>query len=1022
MKKTQLIFCTKRQNIKFILLLCFLMFSITRIGAQNTGYDVSGMVTNNKGEPVIGASIIEKGTTNGAITSINGSYSMKISGRDAVLMFTSLGMIPQELRVSGRNTIDVILQEDNFLLDELVVIGYGQMKRSDLTGSISSLKADVIENKTIASVDNALRGLIAGVSVRQNNGQPGGGASIRIRGTTSINGTNEPLYVIDGVPLLRENIADGQGLVINPLSSINVNDIESIEVLKDASASAIYGARGANGVILITTKKGKVEGKNEVVYNYTFSQQRIDKVYKLLDGPQLAQLLKEAYENANMSVPAYCQDPASVVTRTNWLDEIFRTASTQNHQIRFTGSSKNTTYNLSGGYFNQEGILINTSLNRYTFRGQINSDIKSFISVGSNIAYSQVETKGYDNAARNLSLISMAMDMNPAVPIYDENGNYTFRNNLSSSTGVYGGNPVATAYETDMRNNNNRFTGDMFMDVKFFNNKLIFKTLFGVDDIFSSDRLFFPKDLAISSDGPGKGRATSYTTKSWSWENTLTYRNEWKNKHSLSVMLGQTAQKMFQEVLRLEIKDFVDDRLGYYDLSLGNNKWLTQTPAKGWAMLSYIGRFYYAYDNRYLITLTGRIDGSSKFGANKKYGFFPSAAVAWRLSEEDFMKDIDPVSNLKLRLSYGVVGNEGIAPYQSQGTLVAVSVPFGSGINGGGLAPMTMPNADLAWESTEQYNVGVDIGLFKNRFNIVADYYLKYTSNLLYQVDMPLISGYYFSMRNLGELSNKGFELSISGNPVNNTNLRWTSTFNFDTNVTRIEKLNIAKVESAGTERTRLVVGEKFNNIYGYKTNGIAQLDEDLTQVAQLANRPMVAGEQKYVDVNNDGIINIDDQVALGNLAPKFSYGFNNSFIINKKININLFIEGTYGNKVINDTRRLLELMDGARNNLSTTLDRWTPANPNASLPRADAVFNSGSFSDRWVEDGSYLRIRDFTIGYTVPAKYLKNIASINVYCSAENLWTWTKYSGYDPSIGAGIDNNLYPTSRKYSLGVSIVF
>lgn len=1021
MKKTQSNFCKKGQNIKFILLVCFLMFSISRIAAQNTGQDVSGMITDKNGEPVIGASITEKGTTNGTVTSVNGNYSIKVSGRNAVLTFNSLGMIPQELQVSGRNTIDIILQEDILSLNDLVVIGYGHMKRSDLTGSISSLKADVIENKTIASVDNALRGLIAGVSVRQNDGQPGGGASIRIRGTTSINGTNEPLYVIDGVPLLREKIQEDQGLIINPLSSLNVNDIESIEVLKDASASAIYGARGANGVILITTKRGKEGGKNEVTYNYTFSQQKVEKVYKLLDGPQLAQLMKEAYENAKLAVPAYCQDPASVVTRTDWLDEIFRTASTHNHQIRFTGSSKGTTYNLSAGYFNQEGLLISTDLNRFTFRGQINADVNKYISVGSNIGYSQVETEGYDNAARNLSLISMAMDMNPAVPVYDENGNYTFRNNLSSSTGVNGGNPVATAHKADMKNNNNRFIGDLFTDVKLFNNKLIFKTLFGVDHIFTSDRFYLPSDLAVSSDGPGKGRASAYSTKSWSWENTLTYRNEW-NKHNFSAMLGQTAQKMFQDVLRLEIKDFEDDRLGYYDLSLGKEKWLTQTPAQGWAMLSYIGRFHYTYDNRYLITLTGRIDGSSKFGTNKKYGFFPSTAVAWRLSEEDFMKDVDPVSNLKLRLSYGVVGNEGIAPYQSQGTLVSVSVPFGPSVNGGGLAPMTMPNADLAWESTKQYDAGMDIGLLNSRINIVADVYLKYTSNLLYRVDMPLISGYNFSMRNLGELSNKGFELSISSVPVNNSQFKWTSTLNFDTNVTRIEKLNIADGESAGTGRTRLVVGEKFNNIYGYKTNGIAQLDEDLTQVAQLANRPLVAGEQKYVDVRSDGIININDQAALGNLAPKFSYGFNNSFIVNKRISINLFIEGTYGNKIINDTRRLLELMDGARNNLITTLDRWTPANPNASLPRADAVYNSGSFSDRWVEDGSYLRIRDFTIGYTVPAKYLKNIASVNIYGSAENLWTWTKYSGYDPSIGAGVDNNLYPTSRKYSLGVSMVF
>lgn len=1019
MKQTQLDLRRRRGIRSFAALLALLLLSLSGLRAQGS-YEVSGTVTDRHAQPVAGASIIEQGTNRGTVTSSDGSYTLRVSSERAVLIYTFFGCRSQEIAVAGRTRIDVTLEEEAIALEEVVAIGYGSMKKSDLTGAVSSIKSELLDNKPIASFDNALRGQIAGVRVSQNDGQPGGGASIRIRGTSSINGTNEPLYVIDGVPLISESVTEGQGLVINPLSSLSANDIESIEVLKDASATAIYGARGANGVILVTTRKGR-EQRGEVRFSATLSLQTPEQAYTMLDGRQLAQLGKEAYENAGMAVPACYRDPESVVTRTDWLDEIFRTAVTQNYQVNFGGGTRKVTYNFSAGYFNQEGILINTDFNRYTFRGQVEAEINRYIGFGSTMGYSQVQSEGYGNADQSLSLISMAYDMNPALPVYDAQGDYTFRNDLPSSTGVYGGNPVATARKADMQNRQNRFTGNLFADIKFLgDDRLVFRSQFGVDDIFSMDRMYLPNDLAIAVDGPGKGNVATFNTKTWVWENTLTYKNTW-GRHNLTAMIGQTAQQFNQSVFRLGVKNFEDNRLGYHDLSAGKDVWLNQTTDSAWAMLSYISRIHYSYDNRYLLTFTGRVDGSSKFGANHKYGFFPSGAFAWRLSEERFMKEAKAVSNLKLRLSYGVVGNAGIAPYQSQGTLVGVKPPFGDGITSGGLAPLTLPNADLAWESTSQFDAGIDIGLFDNRLTFTADYYRKYTTDLLYAVDLPMYSGYMFSLRNLGDLSNRGFECSISGVPVTTRDFTWTSTLNLDTNVTRIEKLNIAEGQSAGTGVTRMVVGDKLNNIWGYRTNGIAQLDEDLTQVAQLPNRPMVAGEQKYVDINNDGTIDLDDQVVLGNLAPKLSFGFNNSFSY-KNFNLNLFLEGTYGNDVINYTRKELESLDGSYNNITTTLDRWTPQNPGGKLPRADAVSNSSAFSDRWVEDGSYLRIRDLTIGYSIPRKMLRNVVGINVFVSFENLCTFTRYSGNDPSIGGGIDQNLYPTSRKYSLGVSMTF
>ena len=981
---------------------------LTPLSAQ-TPRKVEGKVTNPGKQPIAGAVVLVKGTTRGTTTLGDGSYSIQASARD-VLVFSLLGYAEQEVAVNNRTRIDVTLEESASAIDEVVIeIGYGAQARKDITGTLSSVKMEDLVKAPVMNFDQALQGRLAGVSVSSSDGQPGAEMDIVIRGANSLTQSNAPLYVIDGFPI--EDFSN---------AAINSADIASITVLKDASATAIYGARGANGVILVTTKKGR-EQRGEVRFTATLSLQTPEQAYTMLDGAQLAQLGKEAYENAGMSVPAYFQDPKSVVTRTNWLDEIFRTAITQNYQVNFGGGSKKVTYNFSAGYFNQEGILINTDFNRYTFRGQVAAEINKYISFGSTMGYSQVQSEGYGNADQSLSMISMAYDMNPALPVYDADGNYTFRNNLSSSTGVYGGNPVATARKADMQNRQNRFTGNIYTDLKFLgDDRLVFRTQFGVDDIFSMDRMFLPNDLAVSVDGPGKGNVATFNTKTWVWENTLTYKNTW-GKHNLSAMVGQTAQKFTQTVFRLGVKNFEDNRLGYHDLSVGKDVWLNQTTDSEWAMLSYISRIHYSFDNRYLFTFTGRVDGSSKFGANHKYGFFPSGAFAWRISEEKFMKDVKSVSNLKLRLSYGVVGNAGISPYQSQGTLVSVKPPFGDGIASGGLAPLTLPNADLAWESTSQFDAGIDIGLFDNRLSITADYYRKYTTDLLYAVDLPMYSGYMFSMRNLGDLSNRGFEFSVTGVPVTTRNFNWTSTFNIDTNVTRIEKLNIAEGESAGTGVTRMVVGDKLNNIWGYKTNGIAQLDEDLTQVAQLPNRPMVAGEQKYQDIKKDGIIDLNDEVILGNLAPKFSFGFNNSFSY-KNFNLNLFLEGTYGNDVINYTRKELESMDGSYNNITTVLDRWTPENPNGKLPRADAVSNSSGFSDRWVEDGSYLRIRDLTIGYTIPRKALRGIASINVFVSFENLYTFTKYSGNDPSIGGGIDQNLYPTSRKYSLGVSMTF
>lgn len=1013
---------TKRISIsKAICLAALLLAGSTGIAFGQKSITVRGKVVDASASssPLPGVTVLASGLNISAVSDSEGNYVIDVPSPETVLEFSIIGYKTVKERVGIRNEVNVNMEEDILMLDAVVAVGYGTMKKSDITGSVASVDADLMENKPVSSFDNALRGQIAGVVVNQNDGQPGGGSSVRIRGTSSINGTNEPLYVIDGVPLISESVTDGYGVVINPLANVNVNDIESIEVLKDASAAAIYGARGANGVVLVTTKKGS-EGGGEVSFSSTLTLSSPYNAYKMLDGPQLAQLGKEAYENAFLAVPSYFQDPSSAVTRTDWVGEMLRNAVTQNYQLNFSGGSQKVKYNFSAGYFDQDGVIITTNYKRYSFRGNVAADVNKYVSFGSTVSYTKSRSAGYGHTAVYLDLLSMAYDMNPALPVREADGSYLYRNNLSSSTGNVGGNPVATAYGADMLNAQNRITGNLFGELKLMNGMLVFRSQINLDDIFSSDRSFIPNDLVASVDGPGKADISQFATATWGLDNTLTYKNEW-NRHALTAMVGQTSQKFTQNITRIGVKDFEDNRLGYHDISSGKNVWNVQSPDSEWTMLSYIGRLHYSFDNRYLFTFTGRVDGSSKFGANNKYGFFPSGALAWRISEEEFMSDVRQISNLKLRVSYGLVGNAGIAPYQSQGTLVTVAPQFGGNVPNSGLAPMTIPNADLSWESTSQFDMGVDMGLFNGRMNLTADYYRKYTTDLLYNVDVPAYSGYLFSLRNLGDLSNTGWEVTLGGYPLDGQKFKWFSSMNISGNVTRVEKLNVAEGESAGTDVLRLVSGGRLGDIYGYRTNGIAQLDEDLTQVAQLPNRPLTAGEQKYKDITPDGIIDIHDQVVLGNINPLFTFGFTNNFEY-RNFTLGLFIEGAYGNDIINYTRKGLESLDGSRNNITTTLDRWTPENTKASLPRADANSNSGAFSDRWVEDGSYVRLKDLTLGYNIPGKALKDIAAVNVFMSFENLVTLTGYSGNDPAIGGGIDNNLYPTARKSSFGIKLTF
>lgn len=1001
----------------------FVLFSWA-LGAQSNpaiiNSSLSGEVLDEKTkEPIIGATVQIKGTTHGVVTDVQGKFHFE-TGQilPYTLIISSMGFKTKEV-IAEHSGIRILIAEDAKQLNEFVVVGYGSQKKSDLTGSVASVSKQIIEQTPVSSFDRLLQGSVSGVQVTQASGQPGSAVSIRIRGGNSITGGNEPLYVIDGFPVYNDNNDVNAGVTsgpsINALASLNPSDIESIDVLKDASATAIYGSRGANGVVIITTKKGK-QGQNSVSYETYYGQQELIKRIDVLTSSRDWALLKNDALIAAGKPAYYSQAQLDALQGgTDWQAAAFKKAPIQNHQLTFSGGDDKTRYAISANYFKQDGILRGSDFDRYSLRLNLDRTVSKKFKVGTNLTASRTSA----NEA-NASVVSTLLLLPPTVSIYDANGNYT----LQSPFEVALGNPIATLEQEINQTTTFRLLGSFSAEYNILEN-LVAKVLVGGDIINNKQNRYIPSTLFEGYTTSGSASVGTKFVSTWLNENTLTYTKA-LDKHSFNALVGYTQQRYENESVIANARGFVSDLLTYNNIASGSLNVLPASSASAWALQSFLGRINYNFDRKYYLTITARADGSSRFGKNNKWGYFPSAALAWNLSNESFLEKWDFVNNLKLRLSAGLTGNQEIGQFQSLATLSNNAYLFGDQL-AVGFAPNRIANPNLSWEKTTQIDFGFDLGLFNDRINFTVDAYLKKTSDLLLTVPVPYTTGYTTSLQNYGTVENKGIELTL-----NTQNTR--GKFQWTTNV--LFSINRNKILSLGDGVSYLIsdpniaqVGQPLGSFYGFQSAGLLQTGDDVDKIPVIDPATTKPGDRLYVDINGDGkVTQADDRTIIGSAQPKFLAGLTNNFVY-QGFDLSVFFYASYGNQLFNQNRQQLELLSGQQNAASSALDRWTTSNPANTVQRAKED-PAPVTTSRYVEDASYLRLRTLTFGYTFPKGKLKAIKNLRLYVLANNPLTLTKYTGYDPDVSRneqstlqqGIDYGSYPIAKSYQFGLNIGF
>ena len=974
--------------------------------------EVKGVIMDENGEALPGATILEKGSTNGTTTDMDGNFQMKCS-EDATLIVSFVGYKTREIQVNNRSVIDVKLELDSEQLEEVVVVGYGSVEKKDVTGSVVQVKTEELEAVPVYNIEQALKARAAGVQVTQNSGQPGDRIEVRIRGGNSMIGSNEPLYVVDGFPIT------GSPNFLNP------SDIESIDILKDASATAIYGARGANGVVIITSKRGKKSEKSKIEINSFYGIQKETKRYDLLNSRQYAIIANEWLENGN-DEPYFDLDNLDV-PNTDWQDVILRTAPIQNHTISFTGSSDKTRYALSGNYFDQDGIIINSGVKRGSLRLNLDHEMNDWLkmAVNLNLSRRQNQRVPVNNGSRgNSSVLSAAASAPPTLPVYDEDGLPTQIEQVYNFGSADMRNPLIFASNQSVTLANS-VIGNSSFSVSL-SDHLTFKSLIGLEYENAVLDQFVP---IIYETDRGYARQQYSYTSSFLNENTLNYSNTIGNIHQLDIVAGYTYQDHVSRNLDISATGFSNNTTKNYELSAGET---INNPGSGisrWVLASWLGRVNYSLLDKYLFTASIRSDGSSRFGASNKWAVFPSAAFAWRISDEFFMEGVDFISDMKLRTSYGITGNTALSPYQSLDRMGAVRVIYANQEEEVGFSPSGISNSDLKWETTAQVDVGLDIGLLNNRFRITADYYQKNTRDLLASVPLPPSVGFGSILQNIGEIENKGIELTIGADIIAINNLSWDVTASFSANRNKVLEIAggsdiLSNGQGALWSSTNIArEGQPLGSIYGYLEDG---LDED--------------GYIKYVDVDEDGSINALDKVIIGNPYPDFFYGFSSNLSF-KNFEFNLFLEGVYGNEIFNATNGThLNSFQRGNNQFTDIMGNyWTAENPdpNAKYPRISSLTGI-DISDRFIEDGSYLRVKSIRLAYNFPLENwgLNVFEYAQIFVSGTNLFTFTKYGGLDPEMNTrgtdsqqigsrlqmGHDQSGYPNAKNYTLGLKLSF
>ena len=1029
-------------NVNFIIkdrqiVLSPLPYAENKVGMEQAYLKISGKVTDPSGSPLPGVTVIIKETTNGTVTNANGEYSLTNVPGNATLQFSFVGMKTQEIQVEGKISIDVTMEEDAIGIEEVVAVGYGTMKKSDLTGSVASVRSDDIQTVKITSPDQALSGRIAGVQVTQQSSAPGGGVSIRIRGGNSVNGDNEPLYVIDGFPVTSNNstrsVGSAGNVAPNALSSINPNDIESIEVLKDASATAIYGARGANGVILITTKKGS-SGEPRISFDSYYGVQSVSKKIDLCNAEQFAIYVNEYAEQNGIS--EYFDDPSSLGEGTDWQDEIYTTAPIQNYQLGVSGGSGKSIYYISGNYFDQEGIIENSGYKRYSIRTNVESEIGSRIKVGINFTGSRSINNQMLTAEGNggaYGAVRSALYFHPYLDVYHEDGSYVTIDDAYDVVGYswYIDNPVAVVNEYKNELTINRFLTNVFGQINLAKG-LTFKTSLGADVDNQLSEVYQSSELLAARDYDGIATTQNREYYSYLSENTLTYSKDITGGHQINALFGYTRQKENIKTQYMYNSNFLDDELENNGIGNGTRSGgpVVSAGESQWQLASWLGRVNYKYRDKYMLTMSARYDGSSRLGKNNRWGFFPSGALAWNMHNEDFMKNIEPVQYLKLRVSYGLTGNTNIGSYTSISGLSTLSYSFNdTQVLGYYLG--SLPNADLKWESTAQFDAGFDIGLFDGRLTFTADYYEKNTDDLLLNVTIPSDTGYSSVLKNTGKVRNHGVELAL-GATVLRSPLIWETQINWSMNRNKLVDLGESESYLEGTTGNSLTIveeGQPLPTFYGYKTAGIFKNQAEIDEYGiQPDAEP---GDVKFVDFDKSGEIDSDDRTYIGNPYPDFIFGWNNTFKY-KAFSLTAFIAGVVGNDIYNfsEARMMSSSAIWTNHSVYQFKNRWTSEHTDASLPRAgSSSLNTGN-TDLSIEDGSYIRLKTLQLSYELPLKNSALIRKALVYISGQNLFTITNYRGYNPEVNSygqnnliqGVDMGAYPLAKTYLLGVKIEF
>lgn len=1018
---------------------------------------VSGVVTDiSSGEALPGVNILIKGMATGTTTNIDGNFELNVESLQDTLIFSYIGYQSREVPINGRTDINVELQPQAITGEELVVVGYGTQRKADFTGSLSSVRAEDISTVNVVSPEQILRGQVAGVNVTNTSNEPGASPTIRIRGTTSINSGNEPLYVIDGIPISgNESLSGAQprggAPSLSPLSNIDQNDIESIDILKDASATAIYGARGSNGVVLITTKRGQV-GDSQISYNGSYGVQDVVRQIPMMNRDQLIEYARASNDNANFETGQNVFFPESMNTDAlpdiNYQDLIFKSAPVQTHNLSVGGGNENLRYHLSGSYFNQESVVKDGTFDRYNFKANIDANVTSNIRAGATITYSYVEndrpwTVFRDNTAGGV--VQNAMIALPWEPVFNEDGSRRFSNERVVPFLGNRGRPIndvdgiSNVFETT------RLLGNLFAEVELLEG-LAFRTSIGTDISDTDNNLF---RSSISNDGRGPGGIADVRRDKKELvitENVLTFNRALRENHIIDFTGGFTYQNEINKGFAGSSSQFITDAFSTYNLPAGANVGFPFNFKSSNQLTSFFGRVNYNLMNKYLITFTSRGDGSSKFGSNNKWGFFPSGAIAWRAGNEDFINNLDLFSNLKFRASYGLTGNEAIGTNQSIANLSGGTAIIEGG-RAGAISLNQISNPDLKWEKTSQFDVGVDMGFLNDRLNFTFDYYYKETSDLLLRVALPQSSGFDSRLENTGTVRNKGFEASVSAIIINDQDFSWDFSGNFSLNRNSVVDLGRsspffvdASTPTGFVLPTLVDEGERLGAFRGWKLDGLfrdqSEVDQYISQMdPEVVNDIRVEeGFPRIVDINGDGRINSDDQTTIGDPHPDFEFGFTNRLNY-KGWDLSVFVHGVIGNDILLGSSGKQVVLNFVRFNLQERVtDFWTPENRDARFPKPSEntkVAVPQRTNDFLIEDGSFVRIKDITLGRSL--NFL-NEANTRIYFSVQNAFTFTDYIGFDPevnsrgsdpgtsSLNRGVDMSTFPLSRTFRLGLDITF